>query len=107
MSIRELPEILRARVRAALRQRFGDDADIEPWLSRWMCSCESKTQYVRCELERVLPRSAHWLIGFVDVEAVAREWSDCCRVVYAIDPLDTVHVFADNCAHVLDPGAKR
>ncbi len=107
MSVHDLPVTSVARVREALRRHLGENADVEGWLVRWMCSCASTGEHVRRELEEVIPPSAHWLIAYVDVDAVARDWSDCNRVVYACDRLDIVHVFENERAHELDPAAKR
>ena len=103
----ELPSSERAHVRHALREHFGAQADIEPWLEHWIGSCATKRDFVLGELEEILPPCIGWLAGYVDLEALARDWSDCCRVIFAADRRGTVHVFAWLEAHNLDPGARR
>ncbi len=90
----DIPVSQRARAREALRERFGEAADIEPWLERWVGTFETLQTYVSQELEEILAPRDQWLVGYVDAGALTRDWSDCCRVVYGRDRQGHVHVFA-------------
>ena len=103
----ELPTTERARVRQALREHFGEQQSIEPWLVRWIGSYTSFADYVASELEEILPPCAGWLAAYVDAEALIRDWTDCCRLVVVPDSRGMIHVFGWLNSQNLDPGAKR
>lgn len=102
-----IPLSQRARAREALREHFGEGADIEPWLERWVGTFENLEAYVGQELEEILPPRDQWLAAYVDTSALARDWQDCCRVIYGRDRHDRVHVFAWLELHAMNPAEAR
>lgn len=106
-NIIDIPVSQRARARESLRERFGADADIEPWLERWVGTFENLEVYVAQELEEILPPRDQWLAAYIDSNALARDWEDCCRAVYGRDRKGRVHVFAWHDFHAMDPAESR
>jgi hypothetical protein len=107
----EIPQSERAHARFALRKHFGTGRwftpDLKPWLTRWLGTFDTRAAYVACELEEILSPRDQWLAGYVDAEAIARDWEDSCRVVIAEDRRGRVHVFAWQEVQLLNPAAKR
>ncbi len=106
-TIINIPSSERAHARDALREHLESDADLEGWLRRWVGTFESLDAYVHSELEEIIAPRDQWLAGYVDTSALARDWADCCRVVYGHDRRGRVHVFAWLDLHAMDPAEKR
>ncbi len=106
-SIIDIPVSQRACAREALRQRFGDDANVEPWLERWVGTFETLEVYVAQEIEEILSPRDQWLAAYVDASALARDWEDCCRVIFGSDRRGRVHVFAWQELHAMNPAEPR
>ena len=101
-----LPNSEQAFVREALREKFRAE-HVEDWFERWIYSGTSRAAFVVEELSEIIPPCFDWLVGCVDHDVLAREWEDCCRVVFATDRRGIVHAFAWIDFHDLDPRAKR
>ena len=108
-SIIEIPATERAHARDALRAHFGTrgDAELERWMARWIGTFETLEAYVERELDELLPPRDQWLAGYVNAGALARDWADCCRVLYGRDRRGRVHVFAWLAPYAMDPAEKR
>ena len=106
-SIINLPTSELAHARDALREHFGSDSELDLWLPRWVGTFETLEDYVGNELEEILPPRDQWLAGYVNTSALARDWADCCRVIYGHDRRGRVHVFAWLELRAMDPAEKR
>ncbi len=98
---------LMARVRLALRKHFeGDERSVERTLQGYVATMENRGAFVTSELEEALPPNMTWLLEYLDLDTIARDWEWSSRCLFVDDKHD-VHVFMEREDAPLSPADVR